>query len=217
VTINIDQAIQSLRCAETTAYIGEAVSQLEHALQAAYFAEQSGHSEEVILACLFHDIGHYATQTQQHTMADLGIVNHEWLGARLAYDMGFSAHVALLIGYHVEAKRYLSAKKPLYYERLSEASKGTLAFQGGPMSDEEVQQFETLSIYKEILQVRVNDEKAKVVDLEVPGLEYYRPMMMNHVKKNNNRKLSERCELKDFINRDWVEELKYLLFQGITR
>ena len=67
-------------------YIGEAISQFEHALQCAYFAEKLGHSEEVILASLLHDIGHAALSSRQPQMADLGIINHEWIGARLALD-----------------------------------------------------------------------------------------------------------------------------------
>lgn len=107
----IDRAFQYLWLSEGMDYIGESVSQLEHALQCAYFAEQAGHSQEVILACLFHDIGHFASDTKQNKMADLGVVHHEWIGAQLAYILGFSAKVALLIGNHVNAKRYLAGKK----------------------------------------------------------------------------------------------------------
>src|SRR5437899_1039010 len=123
IETRLARALQFLTFAEKTDYIGESVSQLKHALQCAYFAEQLGHSEEVILASLFHDIGHFASKSQQFQMDDLGVVNHEWIGAKLAYDVGFSAKVALLIGNHVNAKRYLASKKPSYYERLSEASK----------------------------------------------------------------------------------------------
>src|SRR3982750_3452747 len=96
----VNRVIRSLEAFGTSDYIGEPVSQLEHALQSAYFAAISGHSDEVILASLFHDIGHFASETEQRTMADLGIMYHEWIGAKLAYDMGFSNKIALLIGYH---------------------------------------------------------------------------------------------------------------------
>ena len=39
-------------------YIGESVSQLEHALQAANAAKQAGASEILIIASLLHDVGH---------------------------------------------------------------------------------------------------------------------------------------------------------------
>ncbi|WP_232220512.1 HD domain-containing protein [Legionella tunisiensis] len=148
VESKIDKALYCLKSAQYSNYIGESVSQLEHALQCAYFAEQAGHCQEVVLASLFHDIGHFASNTEQFCMADLGVVNHEWIGAKLAYDFGFSAKVALLIGYHVDAKRYLAGKKPSYFARLSEASKGTLSFQGGAMSNAEIRFLRNIFILK---------------------------------------------------------------------
>ena len=43
------------------AYVGEPVSQLEHALQAAYHAEQSGAADPLVVAALLHDVGHLIT------------------------------------------------------------------------------------------------------------------------------------------------------------
>ncbi|CEK10570.1 HD domain-containing protein [Legionella hackeliae] len=205
----ITSALDCLMFAAKTDYIGEAVSQLEHALQCAYFAEQETHDSEVILASLFHDIGHFASQTQQNTMANLGIIYHEWIGAKLAYDLGFSAKVALLIGYHVDAKRYLAGKKTSYFERLSPASKGTLNFQGGVMSSEESEAFESHPYFKEILQVRVNDEKAKEKELVVPGLDYYRQHLTEHFKKSS--KPYHYPNLPDYVDALWVAEFKCFL------
>lgn len=42
---------------------------------------------------------------------------------------------------HVNAKRYLVTKNPEYYDKLSEASKGTLVHQGGKMNEEEFNKF----------------------------------------------------------------------------
>ena len=59
-------------------------------------------------------------------MADLGIVHHEWIGAKLAYALGFSAKIALLIGHHVNAKRYLAGRKKIilnvYLQQVKNAS-----------------------------------------------------------------------------------------------
>jgi predicted HD phosphohydrolase len=208
---NVMRAIQNLELAGKTDYIGEPVSQLEHALQCAYFAEEAGYSEEVVLASLFHDIGHFASETEQATMADLGIVYHEWIGAKLVYDLGFSAKVALLIGYHVDAKRYLAGKKLNYFERLSVASKGTLEFQGGPMSLAEMQQFENYPYFKEILQVRINDEKAKEINLPVPDLSYYLPKIKAHIEKHVHFSRSKNI-LTNFIDQIWVEQFKEILW-----
>ncbi len=211
IEIRLARALQFLSNSEKTDYIGESVSQLEHALQCAYFAEQLGHSEEVILASLFHDIGHFASLSAQHQMADLGVVNHEWIGAKLAYDVGFSAKVALLIGNHVNAKRYLSSKKPSYYERLSEASKRTLDFQGGPMSPDEMLVFESHPFFKEILQVRVNDEKGKDVSLNVPPLEHYAPRIKKHFEANHSERRGESLLLPDFVDNKWIQEITHFL------
>lgn len=167
-------------------YIGEAVSQFEHALQCAYFAEKLGHSEEVILASLLHDIGHVALSSRQPQMADLGIINHEWIGARLALDMGFSKKTAFLIGHHVNAKRYLAAKKDSYKSSLSPASANTLKFQGGPMTLAEQSVFEALPYFKEALQVRTNDEKGKETDLSLPSFEHYIDLAEQHIIKQAN-------------------------------
>ena len=164
-------------------YIGEAVSQLEHSLQCAYFAEKCGHSDEIIIACLLHDIGHIALASPQPQMDGLGVINHEWIGARLLLEMGFSNTVAQLVGHHVNAKRYLSGKKPAYYRRLSSASQGTLTFQGGPMTASERAVFEALPLFKQILQVRAHDEKGKEVDLITPPLEYYLGIIEKHLSQ----------------------------------
>src|SRR3990167_7716514 len=150
--MNLQRILHYLERANEAGYIGESVSQLEHALQCAYFAEKQGHDESVILASLLHDIGHFAHDTPQMTMADLGVVYHEWIGAKFAYEAGLTAKIAWLIGCHVEAKRYLAAKKPVYQQRLSSASQGTLVFQGGPMTAVECEAFETFPHFKEILQ-----------------------------------------------------------------
>ena len=39
-------------------YAGEPVTQLEHALQTAHLAEQAGADDELVTACLLHDLGH---------------------------------------------------------------------------------------------------------------------------------------------------------------
>ena len=205
----INRAFQYLNCAQDMEYIGEPISQFEHALQCAYFAEQAGHNQEVILACLFHDIGHFAVETQQNKMADLGIVHHEWIGANLAYELGFSAKVALLIGNHVNAKRYLAGKKKDYFARLSAASKKTLFFQGGVMSEEEMLLFETHIHFKDILRVRVNDEKAKEIGMEVPDLAYYRPYLSKHFEET--KKSTAPKGLIDYVNEAWVEQLQVFL------
>ena len=56
-------------------YIGEPVSQVEHMVQAAMLAEKDGQSKDVILAALFHDIGHLLQleSKESETMGKYGI------------------------------------------------------------------------------------------------------------------------------------------------
>ena len=80
--------------------------------------------------------------------------------------------MARLVEYHVQAKRYLTLKEPGYYERLSEASRRTLEYQGGMMTEAEADAFEQDPLCEVSLRMRQWDEQAKemhvpVIDLEV--------------------------------------------------
>jgi len=61
---------------------------------------------------------------------------------------------------------------------LSQASKTSLKYQGGPFTDDEVIEFKKDPLWKEKVALRRWDDAAKVVDLEVPGLESYRSMTL---------------------------------------
>jgi predicted HD phosphohydrolase len=82
----------------------------------------------------------------------------------------------------VQAKRYLAAKKPAYHERLSEASRGTLRFQGGPMSAAEVAAFEADPLFAAKVRLRSWDEAAKEANRSVPGIESYEGLMREHLE-----------------------------------
>ena len=86
---------------------------------------------------------------------------------------------------HVEAKRYLCVAKPGYHKKLSEASLKTLAFQGGPMSEDEVAAFEANPYYKDFVKVRAWDEMAKVENKPLTDLERYKEMAKNHLRNRN--------------------------------
>jgi phosphonate degradation associated HDIG domain protein len=163
-------------------YAGEKVSQLEHMAQAAQLAEEQGYDEEVILAAFLHDIGHIAaTANGTNGMGGFGIRDHEELGAEFLREKGFSKKVVRLVESHVEAKRYLTVKEPDYYAQLSEASKKTLEFQGGPMTREEAEAFEQYPLFALIIQMRKWDEQAKIENKPLPDLQHYRQMMLRHL------------------------------------
>lgn len=167
-------------------YIGEPMSQVEHMLQAAVLAEKEGYEEEVILAAFFHDIGHLVEYIQPaEKMESVGVMDHEKLGADFLQERGFSERLCQLVQSHVEAKRYLTAKYPGYYEKLSYASKQTLAHQGGRMTEEEVFQFESNPDHPLFIRLREWDDKAKETDVVMLPLEKYLQMAVRHLAEQD--------------------------------
>ncbi|AGZ33088.1 HD domain-containing protein [Pseudomonas sp. SWI6] len=153
-------------------YIGEAITQLEHMSQAAQLAMAEGFDDEVVLAAFFHDIGHLCGGDA--SMGGYGVVSHERIGAEYLRRCGFSERMARLVQFHVEAKRYLTLRQPGYYQRLSEASRRTLEYQGGVMSDSQADAFERDPLFDVSLRMREWDEKAKEVGVPVIDLHVLR-------------------------------------------
>ncbi|MDA7718649.1 phytanoyl-CoA dioxygenase family protein [Pseudomonadales bacterium] len=153
-------------------YIGEPVSQREHALQAAAHARASGAPEAAVLAALLHDVGHLQ-YPKQDSMAGFGTRAHEVLGAHFLASLGFSAKVSALVQRHVDAKRYQVARSETYRAGLSQASQQTLHFQGGAMTLAERQAFEADPHFELALRVRHWDELAKAPRATVPEFEAY--------------------------------------------
>ena len=163
-------------------YSGERVTQLEHMVQAAQLAAEQGYDEEVILAAFLHDVGHISeAATDDNEMDGYGIKDHEAIGAAFLADKGFSPRISKLVASHVAAKRYLTRRDPVYHDQLSEASKRTLEFQGGRMSDEEADAFEQDPLFREIVQMRRWDEQAKIEHKPLPDLSEYKSMIIDHL------------------------------------
>jgi putative nucleotidyltransferase with HDIG domain len=166
-------------------YIGEKVSQLEHACQAAQLAGAEGYDADVILAALFHDIGHLCEFIMPvHKMNEFGIIDHEKLGAGYLREKGFSEKIARLVESHVAAKRYLTYKNPDYFNRLSDASKYTLQQQGGPMNETEAELFEQDSLHHLFIKLREWDDKAKLEQQPIPALDFYKRLATQHLQNN---------------------------------
>jgi len=167
-------------------YIGEPVSQLEHMSQAAALAQAEGYDDEVVLAAFFHDIGHLCADAEVESMDGMGNVDHEKLGADYLLERGFSERVANLVQGHVIAKRYLTYKYPEYYSRLSDASKGTLEFQGGVMTEEEATDFELNPDAELIVRLRYWDDMAKEMNVPVNNIEHLKAMALAHLQLVNS-------------------------------
>src|SRR4051812_38876134 len=108
-----DALLACLAAAGERGYIGEPVSQLEHALQAAARAHRTGAADALVLAALFHDVGHLVAPDAP-VMDGFGVIDHERIGADLLLAYGASRALAAPVREHVAAKRYLCARKPGY-------------------------------------------------------------------------------------------------------
>jgi phosphonate degradation associated HDIG domain protein len=176
VTI-VDRILRVFETQGKAAYLGEPVSQEEHALQAAYLAEQQGAPKHLIAAALLHDVGHLLHGLPQQVVddiADRGIDGrHEVLGEAFLRNY-FGTAVADPVRLHVDAKRYLCYSDPEYLGQLSPASVQSLQLQGGPFSSEQAAQFENHPQWADALRLRRWDDQAKIPGLDVPGVEHYR-------------------------------------------
>jgi len=136
--------------------------------QSAQLAIDAGYDDEVVLAAFFHDIGHICVQASaDESMDGYGIKSHEKIGADFLRSKGFPERITKLVENHVQAKRYLTHKFPHYYESLSEASKKTLEFQGGVMSNEESRAFEQDPLFELSILLRKWDEEAKITNVPI--------------------------------------------------
>ena len=149
-------------------YYGEALSQYQHAIQAAHLAEQYAPTDhELIIAAFLHDVGHLLGERDEDRMGHLGVLRHEHVGADyLRQSVGLSERICYLVGNHVNAKRYLTFVDKDYYDRLSEASKQTLVYQGGPMNADEAEKFRLHAEFELCLRMRTFDEAAKATHFE---------------------------------------------------
>lgn len=161
---------------------GESVSQLAHGLQAAACAARAGAQPGLVGAALLHDIGHLIDGKGEQAAVEGYDARHEDGGAdHLA--RWFGDEVTQPIRLHVAAKRYLCATKAGYFDRLSPASVRSLALQGGPMSPAEVASFEAGDFWRDAVRLRVWDEEAKIVGLDVPGFGHYRDLLEGLVRE----------------------------------
>lgn len=139
----------------------------------------------MILAALFHDIGHLCEFILPTAKMDgYGIVDHEKLGANYLRKKGFSEKIARLVESHVAAKRYLTFKYPEYYNRLSDASKFTLEQQGGQMNETEAELFEQDHLHKLFIKLREWDDRAKAEHSLLPEMDHYKHIAVQHLLSN---------------------------------
>jgi phosphonate degradation associated HDIG domain protein len=148
----------------------EEVSQRQHAVQTAALACRAGASDALVAAALLHDLGHLlGGESEASPDRDL---HHERVAARFLARW-FGPEVTEPIRHHVAAKRYLCATEAGYLGALSAASTHSLELQGGPMTDAEVDDFESHPGARDAVMLRRWDDLAKDPDLVVDDVRAY--------------------------------------------
>jgi len=155
--VNIQDIIELLDSRAGASYLGEAVTQREHALQAAQLAVTDGADDSLVAAALLHDAGYWI---------GCGDIPHEqaggdWLAQR------FVPEVSEPVRLHVAAKRYLCTVDPAYASGLSRASVLSMEIQGGFMNADERRLFEWNRFHQDAVRLRRWDDRAKVPDAAV--------------------------------------------------
>ncbi|WP_436796062.1 HD domain-containing protein [Actinospongicola halichondriae] len=178
----VDELLALYRSPPAAAPYDERVTECDHALQCADRAIEAGAPDMLVVAALFHDIGHLVPggAALETTPAATGAVNlpevddrHERAGSRLLRRW-FTADVTAPVALHVEAKRYLCGVDEGYASSLSSSSVHTLALQGGAMTGDEVAAFRRRRGWADAVELRRWDDAAKVAGAATRTLDDHR-------------------------------------------
>lgn len=159
-----------------TSYLGEPITIAEHMLQSAACARRDGADDALIAAALLHDVGYYVDPAPDNENETDLRKRHDLAAARILAPV-LPAGVTEPIRLHVDAKRYLCAIEPAYYDKLSDASKHTMRLQGGVMDAEQAETFAGEPYCEDAVRLRRWDDEGKAPDVAVPGFEAYRTML----------------------------------------
>lgn len=163
-------------------YAGEPVTQLEHALQTADSAECAGADAALITAALLHDLGHLLNDRGE-TPTARGIDDVHQYAALPFLRQLFDDDVLEPIRLHVDAKRYLCATEPDYYEALSPDSKRSLALQGGRYDTVAALAFAAQTGAARAVALRRWDDAAKTAGRTTPAFAHFAAIMEAAVRR----------------------------------
>jgi predicted HD phosphohydrolase len=181
-----DRLLEAFAGSAARLYGGEPVTELAHSLQCAELARDAGADEDLQLACLLHDVGRFAVDPREiFDKKDGKLGAHA--GARGHHDVGADliapwvpARVAWLVRMHANAKRYLCAVEPAYFETLTAGSRYTMTLQGGPMSADEVARLGRHPWLADALRLRRWDDLAKVPGKVTRLIDDWAPFLRQH-------------------------------------
>ena len=145
----------------------EPVTQLAHMLQTAYLAERAHESPALITAALLHDLGHLVDGAEVEKL-EAGEDDHHELRALSLLRKRYSEAVVQPVRLHVQAKRYLCAVEPGYWDSLSAASQQSLEVQGGIFGETEAREFIALPYAPDAVRLRRYDDLAKDPQVQTP-------------------------------------------------
>lgn len=164
-------------------HLGEEITQLQHGLQCAWFAQQDNAADHIIVASLLHDIGHLLTyETQGAHPEDNGLNGYHEKNGAAFLAQHFNDDVVKPVRLHVAAKRYKVSTDLNYQQSLSEASMISLNLQGGLMDESTCKAFESSPWFADALLIRKYDELGKQKNLQVPGLDHYYELLIQHTR-----------------------------------
>ncbi len=178
---SVDSLLALYRSPAGTAFYDEHVTELEHALQCADRAIDDGANDSLVVAALFHDIGHLLAGGAA-TMSPTADVeptfpqvddHHEATGAQ-ALRRWFGPDVTAVVALHVEAKRYLCGTDATYRSALSASSVHSLGMQGGAMSADQAAVFRCRRGWADAVRLRRWDDAAKVAGAATRSLDDHR-------------------------------------------
>lgn len=161
-------------------YYGDNLTKTQHMLQCATLAKKNEENDEIILACLLHDVGHFL---EEDDMDGYGVKDNGKIGAKYLKELGFNKNICKLVEKHTDAKRYLVTKKlNNYYDKLSEVSKKTFEYQGGKMSSEELKKMDRNNRLMDIIKVRQYGDRAKNPNKGPYKIETFVPLLEKYIK-----------------------------------